>query len=57
MADYLANAKPPLSFEAEPPLLKILDFGGCTLLFNCYAVTNSTFSSISAGKPGLSICV
>ena len=32
MADYLAKATPPLSFETELPLLKILDFGGCKLL-------------------------
>ena len=33
MTDYLAKAKSPLSFKTEPPLLKILDFGGCMLLF------------------------
>ena len=33
MAEYLVKSKPPLSFETELPLLKILDFGGCKLLF------------------------
>ena len=44
MAEYAAKAKPPLSFEAEPPLLKILDFGGGMLVFSFYyAVTNLIF--------------
>ena len=54
MADYLAKAKPPLSFGTEPPLLKILDFGGCALPFHyfciCYAVPKLTFSAFQQGE-------
>ena len=54
IAEYLAKAKPRLSIEAESPLLKILDFGGCTLFFSLhYAVTNLSFFSISAGRSSI----
>jgi hypothetical protein len=32
MAEYLAQARPPLLIEVDPPLLKILDFGNGALL-------------------------
>ena len=59
MAEYVVKAKPPLSFQAGSPVLKILDFGGGTLLFSLYhyAVTSDlTFfrSSISAGRSAAS---
>ena len=63
MADYLAKAKPPLSLEADPPLLKILDFGGCTLLFTNLAPVNADICcqlyiySISAGRTPASLTV
>ena len=31
-ADYLAQARPPLPIEVDPPSLKILDFGNGALL-------------------------
>ena len=53
MAEYAAKAKPPLSFEAELPLLKILDFGGGMLVFSLYyAVTNLIIFFFSAFQQG-----
>ena len=54
MADYLVKAKPPLSFEAEFPLLKILDFGGSAVRYSSliqplYVVTNLTFLAFQQG--------
>ena len=55
IAEYLAKAKPPLSFEAESPLLKILD-----LVVVRYSSASTTLSltwpffSISAGRSSAS---
>ena len=51
MADYLATANPPLPIEAEPPFLKILDFGNGALLFTILAdVIYLGFSAYQQGE-------
>jgi hypothetical protein len=53
MADYMVESKSPLPIEAQPPSLKILDFGNGALLgYGISCVLTWYFQHISREKSG-----